>query len=162
MAGFGLKATGDQIGGGAGIEVTRTVVGGRGVVGGACDAVELTIVEVGAGAGTLEPRHVVVPLREHMKRTDLLLGRVTGADPDSKKVFVTTAEGDERQLEYDQLIVALGSVSRPTAARARMRRRSCMRCSVPSSRQRRNCKNTVAQGGDSWGSLRQAQPERTR
>jgi NADH:ubiquinone reductase (H+-translocating) len=66
----------------------------------------------GAGAGTLEPRHVVVPLREHMKRTDLLLGRVTGADPDSKKVFVTTAEGDERQLEYDQLIIALGSVSR--------------------------------------------------
>ena len=40
MAGSGLKATGDQIGGGAGIEVTRTVVGGRGEVGGAFDAVE--------------------------------------------------------------------------------------------------------------------------
>jgi NADH:ubiquinone reductase (H+-translocating) len=66
----------------------------------------------GAGAGTLEPRHVVVPLREHMKRTDLLLGRVTGADPDSRKVFVTTAEGEERELQYDQLIIALGSVSR--------------------------------------------------
>jgi NADH dehydrogenase len=66
----------------------------------------------GAGAGTLEPRHVVVPLREHMKRTDLLLGRVTGADLDSQKVFVTTAEGQDRELEYDQLIVTLGSVSR--------------------------------------------------
>jgi NADH:quinone reductase (non-electrogenic) len=66
----------------------------------------------GAAAGTLEPRHVVVPLREHMKRTDLLLGHVTGADPDNRRVFVTTAEGEKRELAYDQLIVALGSVSR--------------------------------------------------
>jgi NADH dehydrogenase len=66
----------------------------------------------GAGAGTLEPRHVVVPLREHLRHTDLLLGHVTGADPDGRKVFVTTAEGQERELRYDQLIVALGSISR--------------------------------------------------
>jgi NADH:ubiquinone reductase (H+-translocating) len=66
----------------------------------------------GAAAGTLEPRHVVVPLREHLARTDLLLGRVTGADPDRKRVFVTTAEGQERELAYDQLIVTLGSISR--------------------------------------------------
>jgi NADH dehydrogenase len=66
----------------------------------------------GAGAGTLEPRHVVVPLREHVERTDLLLGHVTGADLDARKVFVTTAEGEDRTLEYDQLIVTLGSVSR--------------------------------------------------
>ena len=66
----------------------------------------------GAAAGTLEPRHVVVPLREHLSRTDLLLGHVTGADPDRKRVFVTTAEGQERELGYDQLIIALGSISR--------------------------------------------------
>src|SRR5215212_2953393 len=66
----------------------------------------------GAAAGTLEPRHVVVPLREHLSRTDLLLGHVTGADPDARKVFVTTAEGQERELRYDQLIVTLGSISR--------------------------------------------------
>jgi NADH dehydrogenase len=66
----------------------------------------------GAGAGTLEPRHVVVPLREHLSRTDLLLGHVTGADPDGRQVFVTTAEGEDRELRYDQLIVALGSISR--------------------------------------------------
>jgi NADH dehydrogenase len=66
----------------------------------------------GAAAGTLEPRHVVVPLREHLSRTDLLLGRVTGADPDRKQVFVTTAEGEERTLGYDHAIVALGSISR--------------------------------------------------
>src|ERR671916_165207 len=66
----------------------------------------------GAGAGTLEPRHVVVPLREHLKRTNLLLGHVTGADPDRREVYVTTAEGHDRTLEYDQLVVALGSISR--------------------------------------------------
>jgi NADH dehydrogenase len=66
----------------------------------------------GAAAGTLEPRHVVVPLREHLKRTDLLLGHVTGADPDRREVYVTTAEGEQRTLAYDQLIVALGSISK--------------------------------------------------
>ena len=66
----------------------------------------------GAAAGTLEPRHVVVPLREHLSRTDLLLGHVTGADPDHKRVFVTTAEGHERELDYDQLIITLGAISR--------------------------------------------------
>jgi NADH dehydrogenase len=66
----------------------------------------------GAAAGTLEPRHVVVPLREHLARTDLLLAHVTGADPERRRVFVTTAEGEQRELPYDQLIVALGSISR--------------------------------------------------
>jgi NADH:ubiquinone reductase (H+-translocating) len=66
----------------------------------------------GAAAGTLEPRHVVVPLREHLRQTDLLLGHVTGANPDRREVYVTAAEGDERTLQYDQLIVALGSISR--------------------------------------------------
>src|SRR5918997_1718430 len=37
---------------------------------------------------------------------------VTGADPDRKQVFVTTMEGEQRTLRYDQLIVALGSISR--------------------------------------------------
>jgi NADH dehydrogenase len=66
----------------------------------------------GAGAGTLEPRHVVVPLREHLHRTDLMLGQVTGADPDRRVVSVTTAEGEQRELGYDHLIVAVGSISR--------------------------------------------------
>jgi NADH:ubiquinone reductase (H+-translocating) len=66
----------------------------------------------GAAAGTLEPRHVVVPLREQLHHTDLLLGQVTGADPDRKQIFVTTAEGQQRTLGYDHVIVALGSISR--------------------------------------------------
>src|SRR5829696_5924068 len=66
----------------------------------------------GAAGGTLEPRHVVVPLREELKRTDLRLGQVLGADPGRNCLRVQTLEGHEERLAYDQLIVALGSVSR--------------------------------------------------
>jgi NADH dehydrogenase len=66
----------------------------------------------GAAAGTLEPRHVVVPLREQLRRTDLLLGRVTGADPRRGQLLVDSPGGTRSELRYDQLIVALGSISR--------------------------------------------------
>jgi NADH dehydrogenase len=66
----------------------------------------------GAAGGTLEPRHVVVPLREQLRRTVLHLGTVTGADPDRKVVHVRSLGGREEELPYDQLIVALGSTSR--------------------------------------------------
>ncbi|MCW2991220.1 MAG: NAD(P)/FAD-dependent oxidoreductase [Solirubrobacterales bacterium] len=66
----------------------------------------------GAAAGTLEPRHVVVPLREQLDRTDLRLGTVLSADPAQRCVRVRSHEGHEEDLHYDQLIVALGSVSR--------------------------------------------------
>jgi len=66
----------------------------------------------GAAAGTLEPRHVVVPLREELEHTDLRLGRVTGADPDRNVLRLEAIEGHREELRYDQLIVSLGSVSR--------------------------------------------------
>jgi NADH:ubiquinone reductase (H+-translocating) len=66
----------------------------------------------GAAAGTLEPRHVVVPLREQLSRTHLLLGQVVGADPSAGLLAVNSPAGKRQQLRYDQLIVALGSVSR--------------------------------------------------
>ena len=66
----------------------------------------------GAAAGTLEPRHVVVPLREQLKRTDLWLGHVTGADPDRNQLVVDSLDGRRHELHYDQLVVALGSISR--------------------------------------------------
>jgi NADH dehydrogenase len=67
----------------------------------------------GAAAGTLEPRHVVVPLREELHRTDLRLGTVVGADPASSVIRVRVPEGEAvEDLHYDQLVVALGSVSR--------------------------------------------------
>jgi NADH dehydrogenase len=65
----------------------------------------------GAAAGTLEPRHVVVPLQE-LEWADLILGRVTGADPGVNELYVRTLDERDETLRYDQLIVALGSVSR--------------------------------------------------
>src|SRR5687768_10782614 len=58
----------------------------------------------GAGAGTLEPRHVVVPLREELRQTDLRLGRVLRADPERSCVHVRTLEGHEEDLGYDHLV----------------------------------------------------------
>ncbi len=65
-----------------------------------------------AAAGTLEPRHVVTPLREILSRTYLRLGSIAAHDPVAKTVELRTREGEAEQLPYDQLLVALGSVSR--------------------------------------------------
>ena len=65
-----------------------------------------------AAAGTLEPRHVVTPLREILSRTYLRLGAISGHDPAAKTVELRTREGEIEQLPYDQLLLALGSVSR--------------------------------------------------
>lgn len=65
-----------------------------------------------AAAGTLEPRHVVTPLREILDRTYLRLGSITGHDPDSRSVVLRGHEGGEQKIPYDHLILTLGSVSR--------------------------------------------------
>ena len=57
----------------------------------------------GAAAGTLEPRHVVVPLREELEWADLYLGRITGADPGVNELYVRTLDERDETLRYDQL-----------------------------------------------------------
>jgi NADH dehydrogenase len=66
----------------------------------------------GAAGATLDPRHVVVALRSQLKRTDLMIGEVTGADPSRRLLGVTRVDGEQLELGYDQLVIALGSVSR--------------------------------------------------
>ncbi len=66
----------------------------------------------GAAGATLDPRHVIVPLRSQLRRTDLVIGRVTGADPAARTLGVRRIDGQQLDLPYDQLVVALGSVSR--------------------------------------------------
>ncbi len=66
----------------------------------------------GAAGATLDPRHVVVALRSQLKRTDLMIGEVTGADPPRRMLSVTRVDGEQLELGYDQLVIALGSVSR--------------------------------------------------
>ncbi len=65
-----------------------------------------------AAAGTLEPRHVVTPLRDLLKRTYLRMGAVSGHDPLARTVELTTHDGEVEELRYDQLLVSFGSVSR--------------------------------------------------
>lgn len=65
-----------------------------------------------AAAGTLEPRHVVTPLREILGRTYLRLGAISDHDPATKTVVLTTHEGEVEEIRYDQLLLATGSVSR--------------------------------------------------
>ena len=65
-----------------------------------------------AAAGTLEPRHVVTPLRDILKRTYLRLGSIVGHDPEAKTVELRAKYGETETLPYDQLLLALGSVSR--------------------------------------------------
>jgi NADH dehydrogenase len=65
-----------------------------------------------AAAGTLEPRHVVTPLREILKRTYLRLGSIVGHDPEAKTVELRPKYGEVETIPYDQLLLSLGSVSR--------------------------------------------------
>ncbi len=65
-----------------------------------------------AAAGTLEPRHVVTPIRDYLKRTNLRLGAVTGHDPQARTVTLTDHDGEAEELPYDQLLLSVGAVSR--------------------------------------------------
>jgi NADH dehydrogenase len=65
-----------------------------------------------AAAGTLEPRHVVTPLRDILKRTYLRLGSIVAHDPEAKTVELRAKYGQVETLPYDQLLLSLGSVSR--------------------------------------------------
>ena len=64
-----------------------------------------------AASGTLEPRHVVVPIRMMCPHADLLLGRAFALDDDRQIVSIATAAGDI-DVHYEQLVVALGAVAR--------------------------------------------------
>jgi len=66
----------------------------------------------GAAGGSLEPRHVVVPLREMLRATEVRNAVVIGAHPSVGTLAVRSPDGREEGLPYDQLIVALGSTSR--------------------------------------------------
>jgi NADH dehydrogenase len=64
-----------------------------------------------AAAGSIEPRHVTVPLRTMSPHADLLLGRVTTLDTDAKLAHVSSEAGTFA-VAYERLVIALGSVTR--------------------------------------------------
>lgn len=65
-----------------------------------------------AAAGTLEPRHVVTPLRDIIHRANLKLGVVCSHDPVSKSVEIRDHDGQSETVGYDHLVLAPGSISR--------------------------------------------------
>lgn len=63
-------------------------------------------------SATIEPRHAVVPLRKVLRNTRLLTGRLTGLDHDARRAEVEPVDGSRRHLEYDHVVIGLGSLSR--------------------------------------------------
>jgi NADH dehydrogenase len=64
-----------------------------------------------AASGTLEPRHVVVPLRQMCPHAELVLGRATSLDAANRRVRVETDE-EVINIGYDNVVIALGAISR--------------------------------------------------
>src|SRR4029453_17410825 len=64
-----------------------------------------------AASGTLEPRHVVVPLRMMCPHAELLLGRARELAAERRRVQVETDDGLVT-VTYSELVVALGAVAR--------------------------------------------------
>jgi NADH dehydrogenase FAD-containing subunit len=65
-----------------------------------------------AAAGSVEPRHVVVPLRRTLNRCRVITGAVTGLTHAEKRARITPVEGAAFELSYDVLVMAAGSVAR--------------------------------------------------
>ncbi|KAB1647386.1 NAD(P)/FAD-dependent oxidoreductase [Pseudoclavibacter sp. CFCC 14310] len=63
-------------------------------------------------AGSIEPRHVLVPHRRHLSRTNLINAKVTAISNADKQVTVQAEGGAPYELDYDVLVVTLGAVSR--------------------------------------------------
>lgn len=70
-----------------------------------------------AAAGSISPRHVVVPLRRLLGQCRLVIGEARSIDHTTRTATITTLATDEestgaRRLAYDELVLAPGSVSR--------------------------------------------------
>jgi NADH dehydrogenase len=65
-----------------------------------------------AAAGSIEPRHVVVPLRRVLKRCRVVCGRVTKVEHADHVATIENCGGNVEQIGYDVLVMAPGSIAR--------------------------------------------------
>jgi NADH dehydrogenase len=70
-----------------------------------------------AAAGSISPRHVVVPLRRVLDKCRIVIGEARSIDHAKRTATVTTLATEEEgtgavEIEYDELVLAPGSVSR--------------------------------------------------
>ncbi|WP_062387559.1 NAD(P)/FAD-dependent oxidoreductase [Demequina iriomotensis] len=111
---------------------TRVLIAGGGYVGlytaltlmrKAGDKVDITVVDQRpymtyapflpeVGASSIAPRNAVVPLRRELEGARILQGKIKRIDHASRTVEATTDLGETIAVEYDELVVALGAVSR--------------------------------------------------
>ncbi|QKJ24978.1 FAD-dependent oxidoreductase [Aquiluna borgnonia] len=63
-------------------------------------------------AGSIEPRHVVVSHRQHLKKTNLISGKLTKVNHKTKKANIAIEGGKPITLEYDQIVMTAGAVTR--------------------------------------------------
>ncbi|MBH5336260.1 NAD(P)/FAD-dependent oxidoreductase [Streptomyces pactum] len=70
-----------------------------------------------AAAGSISPRHVVVPLRRILPKCHVVIGEVTSIDHAGRTAHIKTLAAEEEgtgtiDIHYDELVLAPGSVSR--------------------------------------------------
>jgi NADH dehydrogenase len=64
------------------------------------------------GAGIVDPRHIAVSLSATLRRARVVPGYAIGADLANRRVVVAGLDGQRRELGWDRLLIAPGSVSR--------------------------------------------------
>ncbi len=63
-------------------------------------------------AGSIEPRHVIVSHRQHLRKTKLVSGRMTKVSHKDKKATVEVEGGKQITIAYDQVIMTAGAVTK--------------------------------------------------
>ena len=65
-----------------------------------------------AASGTIEPRHSVIPLREILRRTDLVAGTIDSLDIEARTAVVVDKAGERTSISFRSVIIAPGSAAR--------------------------------------------------
>jgi NADH:ubiquinone reductase (H+-translocating) len=63
-------------------------------------------------AGSIEPRHVIVSHRQHLRKTKLVSGRMIKVSHKDKKATVEVEGGKQITISYDQVIMTAGAVTK--------------------------------------------------
>ena len=65
-----------------------------------------------AASGSIEPRHVVIPLRTVLKGARIVNGLVKSVDHSSRRATVVPLDGPTYDIPYDHIVLGVGSISR--------------------------------------------------
>lgn len=63
-----------------------------------------------AASGTIEPRHAVIPLRDLVQHTRLVMGEVTAIDREARVATLVDGTGETQELSYRTMVLSPGSV----------------------------------------------------